>query len=230
MKQSSPAISLYFVASFLYLLSIFFESENMALFFKPMIASSMLFYYWQEARAKTNVWFSVVIILLLITGILNIFEDEFVLFYIILINMLAYTMLLSFSVRSLLEIKFNLIDRISIVFIFIMTLFISSLIYVAVFLVFGSSFELYILVIIYAVILGLLAIVNTVKYLMLNNKGNFYSILTTFCFIVCDLFYILYYYYYDFIFFRYTSILSNVISLYFLVKYFLFYKKKHFKY
>ena len=221
MKASSPAMILYLSSSILYLLSIIFDYTDLILLFKPIIASSMLFYYLQECKGKVNFWYTLVLILLFISGILNTFEDELVLIYIIIVNFFVYGILLTNTILSLFKLKIKLLDKINVSYVIITSFFLMTLAYVSIFVVFNPTSDIYYFIVLYSLLLLLLGIFNTIKFIANYSKANVYLMISTFCFIICDLFYALYYYYYDFIFFRYISILCNVINFYFLVNYFL---------
>ncbi len=175
----------------------------------------------QESRGKVSFWFSIVLLLLFVSGIFNLFEDELTLQYVILVNLVVYCILLGFVIRSLFEINLKSLDNVSLTYIILMLFFLSSLLYVCLFLVFDSTSVLYLYIIVYGSILLILGFLNTVLYAFKNSKEVVSLMMATFCFIICDLFYVIYYYYYDFIFFRYISVLCNIISFYFLVNYFL---------
>ena len=221
MKASTPSLLLYIVSGFLFFLSIIMDNEYLTLIAKPIISTSIFFYYWQESHGKVNFWFSFIIILLFTSGIFNLFEDEFALQYVILINFVVYCILLGFIIRSLLELRIKSIDNYNLAYIVFMLLFLSSLLYVCLFLVFDFTSDLYLFIIVYTVILLIIGVLNTLLYRLKKTPENVYLMMTTFCFIICDLCYAIYSYYYDFIFFRYVSILCNIVSFYFLVNYFL---------
>ena len=221
MKASCPALILYVSSSIFYLLSVIFNYSDLILLFKPIIASSMLFYYLQECKGKVNFWYTLVLILLFISGILNTFEDELVLVYIIIVNFFIYGILLTNTILSLFKLKIKLLDKIKVSYVIITSFFLMTLAYVSIFVVFNPTSEIYYFIVLYSLVLLFLGIFNTIKYMVNYSKANVYLMISTFCFIICDLFYALYYYYYDFIFFRYISILCNVINFYFLVNYFL---------
>lgn len=221
MKTYPPALILYVVSGSLFFLSAVIGSEQLALISKPMVSTSMLFYYWSESKGMINFWFTTILILFFISGVFNLFDDQFALRYVILINLFSYAILLSFIVRSLLELKLKSIDNINLTYIILMFLFLCSLLYVCLFLIFDTSFQSYGLVIVYGFVLFVIGILNTILYAVNFNRSNVYLMITTFCYIICDLFYAMYYYYLDFIFFRYISILCNILSFYFLVNYFL---------
>ena len=221
MKASCPALILYVSSSIFYLLSVIFKYSDLILLFKPIIASSMLFYYLQECKGKVNFWYTLVLILLFISGILNTFEDELVLVYIIIVNFFIYGILLTNTILSLFKLKIKLLDKIKVSYVIITSFFLMTLAYLSIFVVFNPTSEIYYFIVLYSLVLLFLGIFNTIKYMVNYSKANVYLMISTFCFIICDLFYALYYYYYDFIFFRYISILCNVINFYFLVNYFL---------
>ena len=221
MKRIKPPLLLYMIAGFLFFLSVIIDNEYLTLLSKPVISTSIFFHYLQESRGKVNFWFSAVFLLLFVSGIFNLFEDEFALQYVILINLVVYSILLSFVIKSLFEINLKLLDNLNLTYIILMLLFLSSLLYVCLFLVFDSTSALYLYLIVYGIILLILGFLSTVLFVLKSRKEIIDLMMATFCFIICDLFYVIYYYYYDFIFFRYISVLCNILSFYFLVNYFL---------
>jgi hypothetical protein len=221
MRQISPAIVLYIIAGIVFFFSSVAGNEYLVFLSKPIIPSAMLFYYWNESKGKVNPWFVLVILGFFVSGILNLFEDNQVLVYILIVNCVGYVILLSHVIRNLIEIKIRFLDRINIAYIFLMVLFLSCLMYVLLFLVFDTSYELYFHMIIYGVILCSLVILNSVLYNIKHSQADFFLMLTGFCYLMSDLFYVIYYYYFDFSFFRYLTIGGNIISYYFLVKFFL---------
>jgi len=221
MKASTPALILYIISGFLFFLSIVIDYEDLTLMVKPIIATSMLFYYWQESYGKANIWFLIVLFCLFVSGVLNLFEDVQTLLYVITFNLIAYSIILIFSIKALLQLNLKFFDKVNLTYIVLMFLFLSCLLYVGVFIVFDSSTDMHCIISVYGVVLVLMGILNMTLYTLNHNKANVYLLMATFSFIICDLFYIIYYYYYDFVFFRYVSVLCNIISFYFLVNYFL---------
>lgn len=221
MNVIKPPLLLYMISGFLFFLSIIINNEYLTLVSKPVMSTSFFFYYIQESHKKANFWFASILFLLFVSGIFNLFEDEFVLKYVILINLLVYCILLGFVIRSLLEINLKLLTNTSLTYIILMLFFLSCLLYVCLFLVFDSKSTLYLYITVYGSVLLILGFLNTVLYVLKNSREIVFLMIATFCFIICDLFYVIYYYYYDFIFFRYISILCNIVSFYFLVNYFL---------
>ena len=181
----------------------------------------MLFYYLQECKGKVSFWYTLILILLFISGILNTIEDELVLVYVIIVNFFVYGILLTNTILSIFKLKIKLLDGVNVSYVIITSFFLMTLAYVSMFVVFNPTSDIYYFIVLYSITLLFLGIFNTIKFIANYSKANVYLMISTFCFIICDLFYALYYYYYDFIFFRYISILCNVINFYFLVSYFL---------
>ncbi len=225
MKEITPALFLYFASGFLFFASIILGFEHLTILFKPIIIPSIFFYYMQKNIGKINLWFFVSLVFFFISNVLNLFEYENSLLHVMIFNLLAYTILLFFTLKVFLKFKLSSFDNINLMFIFIMFVFLSCMLYVALFMIFDTNFEFYLIIILYAFVLLFLGLLSTIISVINHNQGNNYLLTAIFCFIICDLFFALYYYYYDFVFFRYISVLCNVISFYFLINYFLFWNK-----
>ncbi len=221
MKASTPALVLYILSGLLYFVAVLKGFDYLTLIVKPIIIPSIFFYYWQERHGKINFWFAMVLFLFFISGILNLFDDEKIFFYVIIFNLFAYCILLSFVIKNIFELKFHFPDKINLSYIGLMFLFFSSLLYFSLFLMFDLKFELYSVIIIYGISSVLLGSLSTALYTQQQSQTNFLLMMTSFTFIVSNLFYVMYHYYYDFIFFRGISELSYIVSFYVLVHYFL---------
>ena len=221
MKTINPPLLLFIISGILYFLSIVIDNEYLILISKPIIFTSIFFYYLQESNGKIKFLFAAVLLLLSLSGILILFEDDVTLRYVMLINILAYSILLGFVANSLYNINFKLLDNINLIYIFLMLIFLSCLLYLCLFVVFDATSVLYLYYVVYGSVLLILGFLITVLYVLNNSKDIVYLMIATFCFIICDLFHAIYFYYYELVFFRYTSVLCNILSFYFLVHYFL---------
>lgn len=221
MKNITPAFFLYITSGLIYLISALLGYDYLVFVSKPIIASSMMFHYWFETKGKINIWHLLFLFLYFWSGILNLFEDSQTLLYVLIVNIIAYSILLSLVVKRVLEVNFRNIDNVSFVYILLTIVFLATLVYVCLGLVFSKEDELYSYFTVYAIVLTSLAIGSTVLYTLKHSNAIVYLLLASFCYVICDLFYIIYYYYYDFYFFRLLSILSSVISYYFVVNYFI---------
>ena len=227
MKASTPALVLYILSSLLYFISVIKGFDYLTLVVKPIIIPSIFFYYWQERHGNINFWFAMVLFSFFVSGILNLFDDEKFFFYVIIFNLFAYCILLSFVIKNIFELKFHFPDKINLSYIVLMFLFFSSLLYISLFLMFDLKFELYSIIIIYGISSVLLGSLSTMLYIQQQSQTNFLLMMTSFAFIVSNLFYVMYHYYYDFIFFRGISELSYILSFYVLVHYFLLAETNH---
>lgn len=220
--KKSPAFLLYLLAAVVYLISIVANIDFLTLIAKPIISSSILFYYCQECNFKINKWNVLMLFLLICSGILNLFEDSFALKYVILINMTVYSILVGLIIQKLISKKLKKLDAINLSYILLTFFLLAIFLYMCLVLIFDKTDTLYIYIMIYCCVLTILGVLSTVLYISNSIKANIFLLTTTFCYVICDTFYVIYYYYYDFIFFRMTSIIAYVISFYFLVNYFLY--------
>jgi len=221
MKQLTPAFIVYIISGLIFTISSMLGYEYVIFISKPMIASSIIFYYLQEVKNKVNYWHLLFLFLYFTSGILNLLEDSQALIYVIVVNVIGYSLLLSIVIKKLFDINYRNIVSINLLYILLTIIFLSTLVYVCLGLVFSKENNMYSYFILYATVLTCLTISCTVLYTLKHSNAIVYLLLAAFCYIICDLFYIIYYYYYDFIFFRLLSIMSSVISYYFIVNYFL---------
>ena len=225
MKASTPALVLYILSGLFYFIAVIAKVESLALIVKPIIIPSIFFYYWQESNGKISFWSSMVLVLLFISGILNLFYDERSFFFVILANFFAYCILLCFVLKNIFEHKFHFPDRINLSYMVLMFLFFLSLLYISLVLMFDLKLELYLLIILYGISSVAFGSSATILYTLQQNQTNFFLMMTSFTFIVSDLFFVMYHFFNNFIFFIGISILSYVVSFYVLVYYFLLNKK-----
>ncbi len=221
MKQLTPAIILYIISGLTFTISSLLGYELIIFVSKPIIASSIIFHYLNELKNSVNFWHLLFLLLFFLAGILNLFEDKQALLYVIVINMLCYTILLRLVVKEMFEINFRRIDSLNVIYFVLTIVFVVTLVYVCLGLVFTNKNAMYPYLILYAIIITSLTLSCTVLYTLKHSNAMVFLLLAAFCYLICDLFYIIYYYYYNFIFFRLLSIMSYIVSYYFIVTYFI---------
>lgn len=221
MKLLTPALLLYIISGLTFAISSLMGYENMVFVSKPMIASSIIFHYLYEVKNKVNYWHLLFLFLYFLSGVLNLFEDSQTLVYVLVLNMLCYSILFGLVVKKMFDINYRNIDNINLLYIILTIVFLGTLVYVCLGLIFTRENEMYAYFVLYALILTCLTISTTILYTLKHSNAIVYLLVAAFCYLICDLFYIIYYYYYNFIFFRLLSIVSSVISYYFVVNYFL---------
>jgi len=223
MSKITPALTLYFAASLVYVLSIALHWDSIITFlFKPMITPAIFFYYWQETKGKVRLFPSLVLLLFFMGDMLILIEYENLLVPLMLLNLIAYLILGFYVTKDLLKIKNPEISSYTLLIICIVVAFLLSLLYGALILVFTASDSNYGLLTVYGVALVLLGIEAVAYYVLKNNTAGFFLLISVLCFVVCDLFYVLYNYYSQFEVFININIFCQAISFYFLVKYFLY--------
>ncbi|UOK42091.1 MULTISPECIES: hypothetical protein [Flavobacterium] len=222
MNKSTPALLLYFAASLMYVLSIAFQwDDTFALLFKPMIFPAIYFYYWQESKSKPQLMSSLILLLFFVGDMIILVDSKNLLIPLILSNLFAYS-ILTFSVTGdLLKIKNPEISNLKILTVFTVITILVSLLYFAMSLVFNASGSNFSLMMVYGIVLMLLSITILIYYVLKSDTASFFVLMTIICFIISDLFHILYNYYEHFQVFININVCCQVISFYFLVKYFL---------
>ena len=221
MRSVNPALALYVIAGIIFFISSMAGNEYLVFISKPVVPTAIMFYYWQESDGKVNPWHILVLLFFFVSGILNLFEDVQALLYILILNAFGYGILISHIIKSLFEVKIRFTDKVNLAYIFLMVLFLSCLMYVLLFMIFDTSYELYVPMVMYGCILSSLVVLNSILYNLKHTKADVYLMLTSFCYLMADLFYVVYYYYFDFILFRCLTLMVNIVSYYFLVRFFL---------
>jgi len=227
MNKSTPALLLYFIASLMYVFSIAFQWDSTVTFlFKPMIFPAIYFYYWQESRFKPYLLSSLVLWLFYIGDMMILIDYENVLVPLMLLNLTAYLILGYCVTKDLLKINRPDISSFLIMIVFIVIAFLLSLLYIALSLVFNAADSNFGLLTVYGIALTLLSVEIVTYYILKNDTASFFVLMTIICLVISDLFYVLYNYYDHFQIFININVFCQVISFYFLVKYFLY--KSHY--
>ncbi|MGX7666160.1 hypothetical protein [Flavobacterium pedocola] len=221
MSKLTPALVLYCVASFIFIFSIVFEMGTLSMLFKPMIVPAIYFYYWQQSNGKVSVIFSVILLMFYCGDMMILIQLDNLFVPLMIMNLIAYVLLFKFLIEDLIALRENRIHSSNLFSIIIFTLFLLSLLYVGLKLIFDTSSENYSLITIYGLTLFLLGLQTVFLYILNNSKSNIFLAITVLCFIMSDLFYVLYNYYYDLSIFTYINVVCQVASFYFLVNYIL---------
>ncbi|WP_136666857.1 hypothetical protein [Flavobacterium sp. H122] len=220
MGKFAPAIILYVLSGLIYIVSSLLRYDSIVFVSKPIFATSILFHYWNEAKEYFNSFNFVILLIYFIGDIFNLFEGYFK--YVLILNIIVYAMLSYVVVKKILLFRNKAVDGINLVYILLSVVFVLCLVYISVFLVFDKDFEFYYYIVLYSLILSGLSIATTVLYSFSNEKGLVYLMLATYCYLISDVFYIIYYYAYDLILFRMLNMTCNVLSYYFIISYFLY--------
>nr|WP_294939157.1 hypothetical protein [uncultured Flavobacterium sp.] len=222
MDKNRPALLLYFAASMVYVMSVVFHWDTVITFlFKPMITPAIYFYYWQSTKGKVGIMPSLIIWLFYIGDMMILIEYEDILVPLITLNLAAYLIWGFYVTKDLLHIRNPHISGFTILIICLVILFLLSLLYGALTLVFSAADSNYGLLVVYGVTLVLLAVEAVTYYSLKNNSSSFYLLVGIFSLVICDLFYVLYNYYAPLEVFININVSCQAISFYFIVKFFI---------
>lgn len=214
-------MTLYFVFGFLYFLSTVTDWLYVSYISKPFFIGALCFYYIEESKKNVNYYNCTVLVLLFLSGIINLLEGYDYFVYVLLLNLLAYCLLFFQVLKYLNAIPYYKFKKIQYFQLGITIIFLASLLYIPSFLVFDSAFELYKLVVVYGSVLTLFVLCTTFNYIVNPSPKNMYLLLYVFDIVIGELFYGIYHYYHNFMMVRYLSVFCYILSFYFLVKYFL---------
>ncbi|MBW4361455.1 hypothetical protein [Flavobacterium taihuense] len=218
MKASTPSLILFFATSALVVLFKLLNYDTLVLCGKSIIIPSLFIYYLVSNNYKLSGLKAVVFLLLFIRDIfttLNINKSAMGSFICVLI---VYILLLYFALKDFKYLKFKFRDNI---FIVILILTIGTICYSVLNLKLENlelDFSLYV---VFGIILSVLSIVSIINYNKNGSYAFFNAMLMCICFIITDIFFVLYkFYFYNYVFIL-TSIITQFLSYFFLVNYFI---------
>lgn len=214
-------LALYFIFGALYFLSTLMDWSNASYFAKPLFIGAISFYYIEQCKKPINYYNFSILLLLFLSGVINLLEGYSYFMYVLFFNVLAYSVFIYQLIKEMRVKKLYKIKRENYFSFFLTSLFSFCLLYISSFIVFDRSYELYKAILIYGFVLISLLLSVSYIYLANSNQKNTYLILYSLNTAICELFYSIYHYYHKLSFFRFTSIACYIVSFYFLVHYFL---------
>jgi hypothetical protein len=218
MKASTPSLILFFVASFFAILFKVLEYSSLVLYTKSIIIPSLFIYYLVSNNYRVT--FSKALIFLLCFGrdvfiLLNSKESAMGAFLCILF---VYLILLVISLKDFRGLKFNYKDSVSIL---ILVLILGTICYSVLNLKLEKldfSFSLYV---VFGVVLTLLSVVVLSNYIKNESYVFVNSMMMCVCFIITDIFFVVYKFYFSLYVFSLISVVTQVLAYFFMVKYFM---------
>lgn len=218
MKASTPSLILFFVTSALVVLFKLLDYDGLVLCGKSIIIPSLFIYYFVSNNYKITFFKGLIFLLLFVRDIfttLNINESAMGSFLCVLA---VYVLLLYLAQKDFKYLKFSYRDSLSI---FILILGIGSICYSVLNLELENlelDFSLYVA---FGIILSILSIVSIINYIKSGSYALFNAMLMCICFIITDIFFVLYkFYFYNYAFIL-LSIITQFLSYFFMVNYLL---------
>lgn len=218
MKASTPSLILFFVASFCAILFKVLEYNSLVIYAKSIIIPSLFIYYL--VLNNYRIIFTKALIFLLcfmrdVFILLNIEESAMGSFLSILF---VYVILLILSLQDFRGLKFNYKDSASIL---TLVLLLGTICYSVLNLKLEGldlSFSLYV---IFGIVLTLLSVVVLSNYIKNESYVFVNSMMMCVCFIITDIFFVLYNFYFNLYVFSLISVVTQALSYFFMVKYFI---------
>lgn len=218
--SGKPALILYFSVIILFMVSLVLKMDELTLLTKPVIIPSIFFYYTQK---KENInWFYVLMLFIFFAGdmiVLIDFENSFRI--IVPMFIVSYSLFLKSLVDdsmgiSLNEIKSSHLFALLLCLFLLLYLFISSL-DLLMEIERGSIWFL----VVYGTVLLMAGLLSSLNYIIKPSRLSLLMTLTTLCFVVSDVFFVLKKYFLEVEILDYISNLMQALSYFFLTHYYL---------
>ena len=218
MKASTPSLILFVVASVLAIIFKMLGYNELVFYFEPIIIPSLFVYYLVSNNYKITFLKTLIFLLLFVREVfdaLYISESPLGSFACVLA---VYVLLLYLGLKDFRYLKFSYKDGLSI---FILILGITAICYSVLNLKLENldlDFSSYVA---FGIILSIFSLVSILNYIKNSSHAFFNAMLMCICFIISDVFFVLYkFYFYNNVLIL-ISIIIQFLSYFFMVNYFL---------
>jgi uncharacterized membrane protein YhhN len=217
MKTREIALRLYILSSFLAVLATITDNDLLILFAKPTVIPAIYYYYLTSKTRKINWLFVTVLLLNFIGDTIVLLEIPDQTLIIMVPYFFSYLILLSFVIEDVKQLRFN---KYGVILCFSVFVFLMYVMYLLLQLFSATNPELVIPVIIYGIVLATYACIALYCYYKRVVPYTFYLLMFALTSIVSDVFYIMFNFIYRIPFLNYVEFAVQLISYYFVVKYF----------
>jgi hypothetical protein len=218
MKASTPSLILFFITSVLAIIFKLIGHNDLVLCTKSVIIPSLFIYYLVSNNYKVSGLIAVIFILFFVRDIFNTLSISETAMGSFLCVLVVYVLLLYIAQKDFKHLKFSYRDSLSI---FILIFGIAVICYSVLNLKLENlelDFSLYV---VFGIVLSILSIVSILNYIKNGSYVFFNAMLMCICFIITDIFFVLYkFYFYNYVF-TLISIVTQFSSYFFMVNYFL---------
>lgn len=218
MKASTPSLIMFVIASVSAIIFKFIGCDSLELFFKSIIIPSLFIYYLVSNDYKMSGLKAVIFLLLFVHDIFITLKIEESAMGSFLCALTVNILLLYLVQKDFKSLKFNYKDSLSI---FILIFGITSICYSVLNLRLENlelDFSFYV---IFGIILSILSTVSILNYIKNGGCAFLSALLMCVCFIITDVFFVLYkFYFYNYVF-TLISIITQFLSYFFMANYFL---------
>ncbi|MGX7666161.1 lysoplasmalogenase family protein [Flavobacterium pedocola] len=219
--SGKPALILYFSVTILFMVSLVFNMEELALLTKPVIIPSIFFYYMQKKKGNLNWYYFICSLIFFVGDMLVLVDAEHAFQIIVPIFIVAYSLFLKVLIDDSMQIRLSEI-RSPHLFAILLCLFLLLYLFI-------SSLDLLMdiqersiwLLVIYGTVLLLIGFLSSLNYIIKPTRLSLLMILTTLCFVISDVFYVLNKYFLEVNMLDYISNFAQALTYFFLTRYFL---------
>ena len=224
MIENKAALNVYVFSGILFLFSVVFENEIIALIFKPMIIPSIFFYYYKAANRGLSLPFSMSLLMFFLGDMLFLISQEEFYDLAMLFFLGAYIFVNFFIFQDLLYLyKTKAFKKIDYSFLVIFGALILLIVTILELVETNSFFETvaFFLFGIELILMGVLSAVLYFNSRLLYNKMSLFLVLSVAMFITSDLFFILNKKFFNLPVFELINATAQFGSYYLYVRYFL---------
>lgn len=221
MKTSKIALNLYFTACLLAVIATFIDNEMLLLVSKPIIIPAIYFYYLSEKKTKINPLVVLFLILSFIGDTIVLLELKKII-YVMIPYFLSYLILLQFAISDVRKLKFDWFSLGVATFVFVsLILLLDTLVD---FFIEDNKY-LAIPILMYGLVLSVFGSLAGYYFYYKASNLAFYMVMAALFCVVSDVFYIIFSLIFQFNDFHYFDFSVQIISYYFIVKYFILRKR-----
>lgn len=220
-----PALLLYFIACLVFMLSVIFDSADLMLLSKPVILPSIFFYYVQENKLRFNWSYFVIILLSFIGDMIAVVEPNDFFIIIASLTLVVYLIFLKGIIDELVSIRIRRLSKMHIFTLFVCTFLLLYLLITSLGLLIETQQQNLGVLVIYGMTLVSIGVVSVLNYMIKTSRATTFMLITSLAFVISDVFFILKKYFFEIEMFSYFNNLIQVLSYYFLTRYYLLKKK-----
>lgn len=218
MKANTPSLILFFVTSVLAIIFKLLNYDQLVLYVKSIVIPSLFIYYFVSNNYKISFLKAMIFLLFFAREVFLILQIQESAMGAFLCVLLVYILLLFMSLQEIKRIKFSFNDTASV---FLLIIGVGAICYSVLSLKLENlelDFSLYVL---FGVVLSTLGIISILNYIKSASIIFFNSMLMCVCFMISDIFFVVYKFYYFNRILTLFSLITQFLSYFFMVKYFL---------
>ena len=218
MKANTPSLIIYILAAVAALIFSLMDHNLLSIYSKGIVASSAFIYYFITNNYQIKITKVIIFILSFIGEIIVLLESKNAIVIMIFCFLSVYSILLKNIINDFLKLK---IDKNDFTNILVSTILIILLIVMVLSLKLEKVDFSFSIFVVYAIVLALLSVLSIISYIKQNTPVFLNLVLMACCFLISDIFYVLNYFYLSLSALHTTAVLTQVLSYYFMVRYFL---------